>query len=91
MTIAEERIQQLERQAAAAATSGQDDLARDYVRRARRIAERYRIQFPRHFERFSCDRCDMYLRPGRNCRVRLQGDHLVIACDCGELARYGYK
>ncbi len=90
MTVAEERIERLEELAREAARSGEDELARRYVRRARRVAERNRLSVPRSFKRFTCDRCDTYLVPGRNASVRTRGGHVVITCDCGEHARYPY-
>jgi ribonuclease P protein subunit RPR2 len=90
MTIAEERIERLSSLAREATRDGEDDRAREYVRLARRIAERHRLRLPRRFRRYTCDRCDAYLRPGRNARVRLQSGRVVVACDCGELARYPY-
>ena len=90
MSIAEERIERLAELARAAAAAGQDDRARRYVRRARRIAERNRLQLPRRFKRFTCDRCDAYLRPGRNARVRTQDGYVVITCECGAQSRYPY-
>lgn len=90
MTVAEERIERLDKLAREAASSGESDLARRYVRRARRIAERNRLPLPRRFKRFTCDRCDAYLVPGRTARVRTQDGHLVITCDCGAHSRYPY-
>ena len=91
MSVAKSRIDWLERMAREAATTNEYDRSREYVRLARRIAERNRITFPRHFERFTCDRCDVYLRPGINARVRLQDGHVVVTCDCGAHSRYGYS
>jgi ribonuclease P protein subunit RPR2 len=89
-TIARERIDRLHELARAAAASGAADRARRYVRRARRIAERNRLDLPREFRRFTCDRCDAYLRPGRNVRVRVDDGCVVLTCDCGDHARYPY-
>jgi ribonuclease P protein subunit RPR2 len=89
--VAAERIERLHDLARAAAEAGDEALARSYVRRARRVAERHRLALPRRFKRFTCDACDRYLRPGRNARVRLQDGHVVITCDCGEQARYPYR
>ena len=89
-SIPEARIGRLEKLAAEAAQNDEYDLSRRYIRRARRLAERHRIEFPRRFERFSCDACDVYLRPGENVRVRLQDGHVVMTCDCGSQSRYGY-
>jgi ribonuclease P protein subunit RPR2 len=91
MGIPEERIERLEALAREATRAGEFDRAREYVRLARRIAERHRLRLPRRFRRFTCDRCDVYLRPGVNARVRLQSGTVVVACDCGELARYPYE
>lgn len=90
MSVAEERIERLHELAREAAREANDDLARRYVRRARRVAERNRLSLPRGFKRFTCDRCDAYLIPGRSARVRTRDDHVVITCDCGEQARYPY-
>jgi len=91
VSIAAERIERLHGLAREAARAGHEGRARRYVRRARRVAERHRLSLPRLFLRFTCDRCDAYLRPGRNARVRLQDGHVVVTCDCGEHARYPYQ
>jgi ribonuclease P protein subunit RPR2 len=89
--IARERIERLQALAREATVDGHEERARRYVRRARRIAERNRLALPREFVRFTCDRCDAYLRPGRNARVRLQDGHVVVTCDCGGQERYPYE
>ncbi|QGN08171.1 ribonuclease P [Halorhabdus sp. CBA1104] len=89
-TIAAERIEVLAEQAREAARTDHPDRARECVRRARRVAERHRLSLPASFERFVCDRCDAYLRPGRNARVRTQSGHVVVTCECGSQARYPY-
>lgn len=91
MSIAAERIERLGELAREAVQAAEEDRAREYVRRARRIAERNRLRLPRDFVRYTCDRCDVYLLPGTNARVRLQDGHVVITCDCGEHARYPYE
>ena len=88
--IAAERVQRLGDLAREAVRDGRDDRARRYVRLARRVAERHRLTLPRRFRRFTCDRCDAYLVPGRNARVRTRDGHVVVTCDCGEHARYPY-
>ena len=90
MSIAAERIDRLHELASEAAAGGADDRAREYVRLARRIAERNRLPLPRDLKRFTCDRCDAYLRPGRNARVRLGEGRVVITCACGAHSRYPY-
>mgnify|MGYP006272837399 FL=1 len=90
MTVATERIDRLHELAREASAECNDERARRYVRRARRIAERNRLRLPRRFVRYTCDRCDAYLRPGKNARVRLRNGHLVVTCDCGEHRRFPY-
>lgn len=89
--IAAERIDRLAALARRAAADGNRERAREYVRRARRVAERNRLSLPRTFKRFTCDRCDAYLLPGRNARVRTRGGHVVVSCECGAHARYPYE
>lgn len=91
MSIAAERIERLHDLAREAARDGDDDRAREYVRLARRLAERNRLRLPRKFRRFTCDACDRYLIPGRNARVRTQDGHVVVTCDCGSQSRYPYE
>lgn len=90
MTVAAERIDRLYELAREAASESDEDRAREYVRRARRIAERNRLRLPREFVRFTCDSCDVYLIPGKNARVRLQNGHVALTCDCGTVSRHPY-
>lgn len=90
VSIATERIERLQELAREAVREGNEERARRYVRRARRIAERNRLTLPREFVRFTCERCDTYLIPATNARVRLQDGHVVVKCDCGEHHRYPY-
>lgn len=89
-TIARERIDRLHELAERAAREDRQDRAREYVRLARRLAERNRLSLPTRFDRFTCAACDAYLLPGRNARVRTRGGHVVVTCDCGAQARYTY-
>ncbi|MFC4449555.1 ribonuclease P protein component 4 [Halorussus aquaticus] len=91
MTIAEERIERLASLAREAAAECHDRRAREYVRLARRLAERNRVSLPEQFKRFTCSDCDSYLRPGKNARVRLQEGHVVLTCDCGAQKRHPYE
>ena len=88
--IARERVDRLLDAAREATVAGDEERAREYIRRARRVAERQRLSVPREFARSTCDACDRYLRPGLNARVRLQDGHVVVTCDCGSQSRYPY-
>lgn len=89
-SIARERIERLQSLARDAVQGGQAERAREYVRRARRIAERHRIRLPKSFTRSICRSCDAFLLPGRNARVRTQSGHVVVTCECGSHSRYPY-
>jgi len=88
--IARERIERLADLARAVTKEDDEARAREYVRRAKRIAERHRLSLPKRFTRFTCAACDSYLVPGRNARARTQDGHVVVTCDCGVQARYPY-
>lgn len=88
--IAAERIDRLAALAERAAREGETERAKQYVRLARRVAERHRLPLPRRFKRFTCDRCDRYLIPGRNVRVRSRSGHVAYVCECGHIERYPY-
>lgn len=88
MSIAAERIERLHELAREATADREFDRSREYVRLARRIAERNRTGLPRAFRRYTCDDCDAYLRPGVNVRIRLRPGRVVIRCDCGATKRY---
>ncbi|MFB6309568.1 MAG: ribonuclease P protein component 4 [Salinirussus sp.] len=89
--IALERIERLVTLARAAARDGHGDRASAYAARARRLAERHRLSVPRVVDRFTCDSCGAWLRPGQNARFRLRDGHVVVTCDCGTHARYPYE
>ena len=89
--IATERIERLAALAEEAVTAGEFDRSREYVRLARRLAERHRLSLPRQFARSACDRCDVFQRPGVNVRVRVQRGRVIRRCDCGEIARYPFR
>ncbi|MFB6221774.1 MAG: ribonuclease P protein component 4 [Halolamina sp.] len=89
--IAAERIGRLAALAEEAVVAGHPDRSREYVRLARRLAERHRLSLPKGFDRSVCDRCDIYQRPGRNVRVRVRDGTVVRRCDCGGIERYPYR
>ena len=92
MSIPAERMKRLHVLAREAVATGKRARARSYVKLARRIGERNRISLPRQFRRFSCDNCDIYLRPAKTARVRLQPGHVVIRClECGATKRYPHE
>lgn len=92
MGLPEERIDRLFALAREAALDGEFDRSQRYVGLARRVAERNRCGLPRAFKRFTCNACDVYLRPGENSRVRIGSGHVVVRCrSCNATHRYPYE
>lgn len=92
--IAHERIMELFRQAelryAKQRPSEQDKkLADRYVSLARRLSMRYKVSIPRELRRRFCRHCYSYLKPGVNCRVRVQKHRVIYLCmNCRNFMRF---
>ena len=76
--------------------SPEQDLAQRYIDIARKLAMRARLSLPKFYNRRICRKCNSYLIPGKNTRVRLQGSganaHVVVSCEfCGNIKRYHYN
>ncbi len=66
-------------------------LSESYLKKARRICERYRIRKPPLLRRLYCRKCKHPIFPGRTSRFRVRrggGGHLSITCLlCGSVSR----
>ncbi|WP_420847037.1 ribonuclease P protein component 4 [Methanogenium marinum] len=81
--IAKERIEILFSEAENAARNNQDR-AREYIMRARRIAMREKISIPHIWKRKFCRKCSSFLIPGINARIRIHHSRIIITCRvCG--------
>jgi len=71
------------------------DLSRRYVYLARKIAMKANVRIPRKWKIWICKKCNSYLLPGYNARVRIRNNrmsHLLITClNCGNQKRYYLK
>ncbi|MFB6100761.1 MAG: ribonuclease P protein component 4 [Candidatus Nanohalobium sp.] len=91
--IAEERIKILFQQAEEKFDED-PELSRRYVEIARRIGERTQVPIPSELQKKFCSSCNNYLKPGKNCRVRLNSQEELVeyTCgECGEVEKYGYR
>lgn len=80
---AAERIEELFKQAAR-----RPEFARRYVVLARKMAMRHKVRIPLKWRRRFCKKCNAFLVPGKNCRVRLRDKKRIITClDCGTVKR----
>jgi len=89
--IARERINRLFQEAEKRAMEGKIELANRYVELARKIAMKYLVRIPKIYRMRFCRKCNSYLIPGKNCRVRIHKHRIIITCDkCGNIKRYPY-
>jgi ribonuclease P protein subunit RPR2 len=59
------------------------------VELARRIGMRHRVRIEPPLKRRFCRRCNSYLVPGSNARVRIHRGRVVVTClKCGHRSRY---
>lgn len=94
--IAEERIRRLFEVADRRITEEREDaqeLADRYVELARSIGMSYNVSIPGELRKRFCHECGSFLKPGVNCRVRINSKKSSInyRCgECGEVNRYGF-
>ena len=62
-----------------------------YVEMARNIATKYNIRMPRIWKRRFCKNCYKFLKPGKNCQIRLKNSCVTIKClECGNVLTLPY-
>jgi len=89
--IALERIEHLFKEAEKA-FKGDSKLSDRYVKLARKIGMKYKVKLPSKYKRRFCKHCYTYLKPGVNCRVRLNEKSVTYFCHaCKRFMRIPYK
>lgn len=69
------------------------ELADRYVELARDIGMKYNVSIPTELQKSFCESCHSYLKPGLNCRVRINSRKSTVNYTCGECGhvnRYGF-
>ncbi len=88
--IAAERMQLLFKEAENVVKDN-GELAKRYVKLAKKIGMRYNVRMPRKLKRLYCRYCYSFLTPG-NSKRRLKSGKLNIKCfSCNKTMRYIYK
>ena len=66
-------------------------LSHRYVEIALKISQRGLVKVPRKWKRRYCKSCHSFLKPGKNCKVRIRSPKVTIKClECGEITRIPY-
>ena len=67
------------------------ELSNRYVEIALKISQKALISVPKRWRRRHCSSCHSFLKPGRNCRVRIRSQRVCISClECGKVMRIPY-
>lgn len=91
--IAGERIERLFELAEKRVKEERKELADRYVELARDIGMKYNVSIPTELRKRFCDNCHSYLKPGMNCRVRINSRKSTVNYTCGECGhvnRHGF-
>lgn len=87
LSIAKERIEKLFSEAEAAFNED-SKLAKRYVELARKISTRTNTRIPFAMKRKFCRKCNAYLVPGKNVKIRTKNKALIITClECNALSK----
>lgn len=87
--IAEERIRILFSEA-----EKRPEYAERYLKLAEKIGMKSETPIPSDLKKKYCSECYTLMRPGENCRVRLNSDNKTLereCLECGNVQRHGYK
>ena len=67
-------------------------LSNRYVKLARKIAMRYKVNIESKYKRQYCKHCHTYFMPSKTCRVRTKNGKLIYYClNCKKFSRFMYK
>ncbi|MEM4267198.1 MAG: ribonuclease P [Candidatus Woesearchaeota archaeon] len=70
------------------AKNANPQISRRYVFLARRISMKHKVKLPEAYRKSYCRRCNSYLLPGKNCRIRINNKIITIKCfHCGRIIR----
>ncbi|MCF7872400.1 ribonuclease P [Candidatus Woesearchaeota archaeon] len=89
--IAEQRIHELFKEANKTYKKDQD-LANRYVQLAKKISLKHKTPFNKNQKQQYCKKCQTFLIPGHNCRIRThKGKKTILCLKCKNISRYIYK
>lgn len=63
-----------------------------YVELARKIAQKYNLKLSPPWKTKFCTKCQNFLKPGYNCRIRLIDQTIILKClECGHIMKKPYQ
>lgn len=66
--------------------------ARKVITAARKLAAKSRTKIPVQWRRRFCRKCNVFLIPGKNCRIRMRDGKIVVSClECTNIRRLPVK
>ena len=88
--IAKERINELFR-LAEASFAKHPERSHRYAQLIRKLQLKYKIKLPLKVKRRICKKCNKFLKPGFNCKVRSKEGKLIIHClECKNMMKISY-
>jgi ribonuclease P protein subunit RPR2 len=67
-------------------------LADRYAKLIQKIAQKVKLKLPRITKRRICKHCNTFLKPGINCRIRVNKGKSTYFCEtCKRYMRFGFK
>ncbi len=62
------------------------------AKQIRKLQLKFKIKLPAEIKRRICKKCDKFLKPGENCKIRTKDGKLIIHClECKNIFRMPYK
>lgn len=89
-SIAKERIEKLFSEAESVFNK-EPKLAKRYVTLARKISTRTNTRIPKNLKRKFCKKCNAFLIPGKNAKIRTKNKAIIITClECKGISKWPF-
>jgi ribonuclease P protein subunit RPR2 len=63
-----------------------------YVELIKKIKLKYQLKLDPEIKRRLCKKCNKFMVPGKNCKIRIHNSRIIYTCnECGAIRRFGLK